>query len=95
MTNNVAEYEALILALKRASKSAVNNLYVYTDSLLVANQIAGKYRIKNLALLKYVENAKTIIEYFNSFTLKHIPREENGLVDKLAKDTANKKGVDG
>ena len=92
MTNNMAEYEALMLALKKASKSAVKNLCVYTDSLLVANQIAGKYRTKNLVLLKYVENARAIIGYFNSFTLKHIPREKNILADKLAKDAVYKKG---
>ncbi len=92
MTNNMAEYEALILALEKASKSSVKNLYIYTDSLLVANQIAGKYKIKNLGLLKYVKDAKAMIECFSSFTLKHIPREGNKIADRLAKEAANRKG---
>jgi ribonuclease HI len=95
MTNNMAEYEALVRALERAYQSSVKNLYIYTDSLLVANQITGKYKIKNPELMKYADTAKTIIKYFNNFTLKHIPRGKNTLADKLAKNAANKKGVDG
>ena len=92
MTNNRAEYEALILALERASKSSVKHVYIYTDSLLVANQVTGKYKIKDLCLLEYVKNAKVMIERFNSFALKHIPREKNRIADKLAKEAANRKG---
>jgi ribonuclease HI len=92
MTNNMAEYEAFLHALKRAYQSSIKNCYIYTDSLLVANQIIGKYKIKNSQLMKYAETAKNIIEYFNNFTLKYIPREKNTLADKLAKSAASKKG---
>lgn len=95
MTNNMAEYEAFIHALKRAYQSSIKNLYIYTDSLLVANQITGKYKIKNSQLMNYAETARKIIVYFNNFTLKYIPREKNALADKLAKNAACKKGVDG
>jgi len=92
MTNNMAEYEALIHALKRACQSSIKNLYIYTDSLLVTNQITGKYKIKNPQLINYADTAKNIIEYFSNFTLKYIPRKKNTLADKLAKNAANKKG---
>ncbi len=94
MTNNMAEYEALVHALKKAYQASVKNLFVYTDSLLVANQITGKYKIKNQGLMKYAETAKFIIKSFNNFTLQYIPRQKNTLADKLAKEAVYYKGVD-
>ena len=95
MTNNMAEYEALLLALKRTRESSVRNLYVYTDSLLVANQLSGKYKINSTELLKYVTSARAMLSYFDKFVIKHIPREMNRIADKLAKEAVDKKGVDG
>jgi ribonuclease HI len=92
MTNNMAEYEALIFALQKTKKALIKKVSVYTDSLLVTNQINGRYKVKNTKLRRYVEEAKNIIKNFNSFVLKYIPREENKIADKLAKDAVNKKG---
>ncbi|MCX5799005.1 MAG: ribonuclease HI family protein [Proteobacteria bacterium] len=92
MTNNMAEYEALIRALRKAEQSSIKHISVYTDSLLVANQVLGKYRVKNAGLKVYVEEIKKIIRNFTSFALQYIPREENRLADKLAKDAIKKKG---
>ena len=61
MTNNMAEYEALVRALSKACEANVKNISVYTDSLLVANQVIGKYKIKNSILQKYAEKAKNLI----------------------------------
>src|SRR4030043_835827 len=64
MTNNMAEYEALVFALQKAKKSLIKKVSVYTDSLLVTNQIHGKYKVKNTKLRKYVEETKNIIRNF-------------------------------
>ena len=95
MTNNMAEYEALVRALTKAHQLSIKSLCIYSDSLLVVNQVTGKYKIKNPELLKYAQTAKTIIRYFNSFTLEYIPREKNRLADKIARVAVKKKGVDG
>jgi ribonuclease HI len=92
MTNNMAEYEALVRALLKAFKSGVKNVFIYTDSLLVANQVLGKYKIKNLTLQKYAEEAKNLICNFDHFAIQYIPREENKVADKLAKEAIKKKG---
>jgi ribonuclease HI len=92
MTNNMAEYSALIAALQRAEKACVQDLFIYTDSQLVAYQIQGKYKVKNHQLSNYVEKAKTIIKLFNNFDIQYIPRTKNKLADKLAKNGINKKG---
>lgn len=88
MTNNMAEYEALVRALRRAREMAITSVFVYTDSQLVANQILGSYRVKNDRLREYLREAQSMIEDFNSFQIRHIPREKNGLADKLAKSAA-------
>ena len=88
MTNNMAEYEALVRALRKARDMAVTSVFVYTDSQLVANQILGSYRVKNERLRQYLQEAQSMIEDFNSFQIRHIPREKNGLADKLAKSAA-------
>ena len=94
MTNNMAEYEALIRALKKAKKFLIQNITVYTDSLLVANQVLGRYKVKNARLKQNLEEAKNIIRNFDRFIIQYIPRKKKALADKLAKE-AIKKGVDG
>jgi ribonuclease HI len=84
----MAEYEALVRALRKARDMAITSVFVYTDSQLVANQILGSYRVKNDRLRKYLQEAQSMIEDFNSFQIRHIPREKNGLADKLAKSAA-------
>lgn len=92
MTNNMAEYEALVRALLKAYKSNVKNVSIYSDSLLVVNQVLGTYKIKNITLQKYAEEVKNFIRTFDHFVVKYIPREENKVADKLAKEAIKKKG---
>ncbi|HNY70795.1 MAG: ribonuclease HI family protein [Syntrophorhabdus sp.] len=92
MTNNMAEYEALVRALSRAFEANIKNVSIYTDSLLVANQILGKYKIKNTTLQKYAEIAKNLIHTFDHFAVQYIPREKNKIADKLAKEAIKRKG---
>lgn len=89
MTNNMAEYEALVRALRKAREMAVTIVSVYTDSELVAKQVLGAYRAKNDRLRKYLQEAKDLIDEFNGFEIKYIPREKNKLADKLAKSAAS------
>ncbi len=86
MTNNMAEYEALVRALTSAAQHSVKDITVYTDSQLVANQVTGVYKIKNMTLFAYVRRVKEIVSNFEHFTIQYIPREQNREADKLAKD---------
>jgi ribonuclease HI len=89
MTNNMAEYEALVRALRRAREKSFVAVSVYTDSQLVANQILGSYRVKNDRLRKYLQEARSLIEKFDNFEISYIPREKNKLADELAKSAAS------
>ena len=90
MTNNMAEYEALLRALLMALDRSVRKITVYTDSLLVANQVNGVYKIKNATLFGYVRRIKKIASNFEDFTIQYVPREQNRVADKLAKDAIKK-----
>jgi ribonuclease HI len=92
MTNNMAEYEAFLLALGIAHDASVSSISVYTDSELVAKQITGEYRVKNERLSGYVRRAMGMIGKFDSFSIQYVSREVNRLADKLAKSAANKGG---
>ena len=90
MTNNMAEYEALLRALGKAAQLGGQDIVVNTDSLLVASQVQGLYKIKNDTLREYVGKVKKSITLFNCFKIQYIPREKNKIADKLAKEGIKK-----
>lgn len=92
MTNNMAEYEALIHALQRAVLSSIESVTIYTDSLLVANQMTGVYKVKNGNMQTYVRKALELTKNIADFEIHHIDREKNRVADRLAKQAAEKKG---
>ena len=90
-TNNVAEYEALILALQKAkgifkSQKIKNNknLECYLDSELVVKQLNHEYKIKDEGMQKLFITAWNLILDFDDVKFIHIPREKNKLADEMA-----------
>ena len=90
MTNNMAEYEALLRGLQKAIEYGVKDAIAYTDSLLVANQVMGAYKINNNRLRQYAAQVKKIMSNFDHFAIQYIPREQNRIADKLAKNGIKK-----
>ncbi len=81
LTNNEAEYRAVISALKRLKPGT--KVEVLTDSLLVVSQLRGEYRILVPRLARLADEVKTIAEKKRlNLTLKWISRREN-LAGKL------------
>ncbi len=85
-TNNVAEYCALILALQEALMMGVRELYVFTDSELVAKQFNGEYKVKEPSLKALYCLAAHLRGGFEKLELAHVGRQDN----RLADDAANK-----
>ena len=83
-TNNVAEYSALVAALKLARSKHCLELKVFADSELLVRQINGVYRVKNPDLKVLFEEARSMIAALKSFSIHHVPREENLEADRLA-----------
>jgi ribonuclease HI len=83
-TNNIAEYQALILGLKGALACGYKNLEIYLDSELLANQINGSYKVKNEKLKILMQEVRSLLSSFRSSQVKHVLRCHNALADKLA-----------
>ena len=84
-TNNEAEYEALIVGLRIATRMGVCNLEANVDSRLVANHVLGKYMAKEDNMIQYLDKTKSLIQGFDRFTIKQVPRGENRKEDALSK----------
>lgn len=83
-TNNVAEYRALLLALTRAEEVEADEVEIFSDSLLLVEQVNGRYRIKSEHLKPLVEEAVRRGRRFRRFALAHVRREQNARADRLA-----------
>jgi ribonuclease HI len=77
VTNNVAEYEALIKALELASKYTNKELTCFLDSELVVKQLLGEYRVRNKKLLELFLKVQELQEKFEKIIYKHVSRWDN------------------
>ncbi|KAL2230962.1 UNVERIFIED_CONTAM: Retrovirus-related Pol polyprotein from transposon [Sesamum indicum] len=93
VTNNEAEYEALIMGLELSLEAGAKDLEVFTDSQLVALQIEGIYETKEESMILYHTKAKSIISKFNKCQVHQIPRHENDRADSLSKFRATLSGI--
>jgi ribonuclease HI len=84
MTNNVAEYHALIEGLKAVEAWKPDRLEVYLDSKLVVEQVNGNYKVKNAALLPLIKQVQDLRGRFPLVEFKHVEREKNRGADALA-----------
>lgn len=83
-TNNVAEYEALILGLEEAKRRGIQRLDVRMDSMLVVRQMQGLWKIKHPGLRPLALRAGALLAEFPTRTIEHVPRDENSHADRLA-----------
>nr|GEY89856.1 reverse transcriptase domain-containing protein [Tanacetum cinerariifolium] len=84
-TNNEVEYEALIAGLRIATRMGTRNLEENVDSRLVANHVLGEYVAKEDNMVQYLDKTKLLIQGFDRFTIKQVPRSENKKADALSK----------
>ena len=89
-TNNVAEYRALIEGLERAAAHRVKELVVFLDSLLVAEQMRGKYKVKHKGLKPLHAIAKELARRFDSIKFEAVPRSKNAEADRLVNEAIDR-----
>jgi len=83
-TNNVAEYQALLLALERAQALGIADLEVRSDSELLVRQLNGQYKVKHPKLRELYGQAVERIGGFRRVQIRHVARELNAEADALA-----------
>jgi ribonuclease HI len=85
-TNNVAEYNGLLAALRWAVANAVTRLHIRSDSELLVKQMKGQYRVKNPGLQPLYEEAVALARKIGRVTFEHVRREFNKDADRLANE---------
>jgi ribonuclease HI len=83
VTNNYAEYSALLLGLQKAIDIGIKSLIVEGDSLLVINQMTDKNLCKSKNLIIIYKEAKELTKKFEEIYFHHIYRDENYRADEL------------
>jgi ribonuclease HI len=88
VTNNQAEYEALLRGLQYLKEAKAISVEIYGDSELVIKQLNGQYECKSDILRNYYEECKEILKSFQLVILQHIPREHNEEANRLAQSAS-------
>jgi ribonuclease HI len=83
-TNNVAEYEGLLLGLKHARELGYREVEVRADSQLLIRQLKGEYAVRHAGLKPLHAEALRLLHGFDRYDLQHVPREENALADEMS-----------
>lgn len=83
-TNNVAEYRGLLAALKWAKRHGHKELHVRSDSLLLVQQMLGRYKVKHPGLQPLYAEARLLAHEIGRVTFEHVPRAHNAHADRLA-----------
>jgi ribonuclease HI len=88
-TNNQAEYEAILLGLQILSFMGVKHVKAFNDSLLVVQQVADVYQCFDGSLNAYLDKYLKIIALLDDFTMQHVSRVENTVVNDLAQQASD------
>jgi ribonuclease HI len=83
-TINQVEYESLLHGLEFLRDLGARDVDVFGDSNLIVQHIRGDSQCLDRVLNSYQDKCLDIIKLFDTFSIKHIPREENSQANRLA-----------
>jgi ribonuclease HI len=86
-TNNIAEYEALLLGLRKLRAMGIRRAILKTDSQVISGHVGKSSNARDPKLEKYLDTVRRLEASFEGFSVKNIPRGENEhayLLDKSA-----------
>jgi ribonuclease HI len=90
VTNNVAEYRALLLGLRRARELGATEVEVVNDSELIAKQVNGQYKVKHADMKPLHAEAREALGGFERWTVRTVRREQNAEADALVNATLDR-----
>ena len=83
VTNNVAEYRALLLGLSRARERGAKEVDIVNDSELIAKQVLGQYKVKHKDMRPLHSRAMAALKDFERWSIRSVPRAQNADADAL------------
>ena len=84
VTNNEAEYEALLEGMSMVQRMEGKAVKMFSDSTLIVGQVKGKLEARDERMQGYLSNVRHLQSRFESFNLLHVPRSGNTRADSLA-----------
>ncbi|MBI2592047.1 4a-hydroxytetrahydrobiopterin dehydratase [Candidatus Saccharibacteria bacterium] len=91
MTNNQAEYQALLRGLQRSVELKIRRLKVFMDSELIIKQLNGLYKVKNKKLELLYRQVKELADGFEAILFTYVPRAHNKEADTEVNRILDKK----
>ena len=89
-TNNVAEYTGVVRALDLARDLGATEVALMLDSKLIVEQLAGRWRVKDVKLIPLWEQARLTLRTFARWSAVHVPRAQNSAADALANEAIDR-----
>ena len=83
-TNNVAEYNGLLAALRWAKEHGHTAVHIKADSLLIVEQMRGRFKVKHPGLQPLHAKARLLAHELGRVTFEHVRRELNKDADRLS-----------
>jgi ribonuclease HI len=84
-TNNIAEYEAIILGLRKLRAMGVRRAVLKSDSQVITGHVDKSSKVRDSKFGKYLDTVQRMEGSFEEFSVKNIPRGDNEQADLLAK----------
>ena len=90
-TNNVAEYTAVVRAVALGLELGARRLELLLDSKLIVEQLAGRWRVKDLKLRPlWAEALQQLRTLPDGWTAAHVPRAQNSLADAMCNEAIDR-----
>lgn len=90
-TNNVAEYTAVVRAIALAQELGARRLELLLDSKLIVEQLAGRWRVKDLKLRPlWAEALQRLRTLPDGWAAAHVPRAQNTLADAMCNEAIDR-----
>lgn len=83
-TNNVAEYNGLLAALRWAVAEGQRRVHIRADSELLVKQMRGEYKVRNPGLQPLHAEARQLVARLDQVRFEHVRRELNREADRLS-----------
>ena len=94
-TNNVAEYTGVVRALDLACELGATEVDMLLDSMLIVEQLNGRWRVKDAKLRPLHDEAKRVLAGFERWTARHVRRAQNAAADALANEAIDRVATGG
>ncbi len=93
MSNNQAEYLALLTGLRKAQELQVASVAVHMDSQLVVEQVNRRYKVKDEGMRQRWNEVQALLDRFTEWTVDYVPRAMNKRADELVNQALDERSV--